>query len=164
MVMRVVKLSKLQIRSIFLAVLKCGPPPGDMPLSETYVFYLLLADMLENLQFLSSEQRLLIGEQLRQTRIELGMSGAPCGDQLAFADGRYATWSGATGWISLESGDSVAQLPRPPLETIAYNLAELYRRGVQIIKSRNGLNVDNSAGSVEKQGDVCERATDPVSG
>ena len=162
--MRVVKLSKLQIRSLFLSVLKCGPPPGDMPLSETYVFYLLLADMLENLQFLSSEQRLLIGELLRQTRNELGMSGAPCGDQLAFADGRYATWSGLTGWIVLESGDSIPQLPRPPLETIAYNLAELHRRGVQIIKSRNGLNVDNSAGSVEKQGDVCERPTDPVSG
>jgi len=162
--MRVVKLSKLQIRSLFLIALKCGPPPGDMPLSDTYVFYLLLADMLENLQFLSSEQRLLVCEQLRNTRNELGLTGSPCGDQLAFADGRYATWSGSTGWIALESGDSVAQLPRPPLETIAYNLEELYRRGVQIIKSRNGRNVDNSAGSVEKQGDVRERPTDPVSG
>jgi hypothetical protein len=164
MVMRVIKLSKLQIRSVFTAVLQRGFAAGGDYVDKEAVFYLLLADMLENLQFLSSEQRLLIGERLRATRTELGLTGSPCGDQLAFADGRYATWSGATGWISLESGDSVAQLPRPPLETIAYNLEELYRRGVQIIKSRNGLNGDNSAGSLEKQGDVCERSTDPVSG
>jgi hypothetical protein len=168
MVMRVVKLSKLQVRGIFTAVLQRGFAAGSDYVDKEAVFYLLLADMLENLQFLSSEQRLLVGEMMRRSQYDAGLDAdaltSGCGYTLAFADGRYATWTGAPGWVSLDSGDHVAQIPRPPLETIAYNLDELYRRGVQIIKSRSGLNVDNSAGSVEKPGDVCERPTNPVSG
>lgn len=168
MVMRVIKLSKLQIRSVFTAVLQRGFAAGGDYVDKEAVFYLLLADMLENLQFLSSEQRLLVSQMMRRTQEELELDAdaitSGCGQTLAFADGRYATWTGAPGWVSLDAGEPLAQLPRPPLETIAYNLCELYRRGVQIIKSRNGLNVDNSAGSLEKQGDVCERPTDPVSG
>lgn len=131
-------------------------------------FYLLLADMLENLAFLSSEQRLLIGEALRQTRQELELPiediQSDCSTTLAFADGRHVTWTGALGWMALDSGERCDFLPRRPLETIAYNLSELYRRGVQLIKSRAGLNDNHSAGSVEEPGDVCERTSDVVSG
>jgi hypothetical protein len=132
------------------------------------LFYLLVADMLENLNFLSGEQRLMIGELLRQTRQELDLPiediQGDCSATLAFADGRHVTWTGALGWIELESGEKQNFLPRRPLETIAYNLSELYRRGVQIIKSRAGLNGNDSAGSVEESGDVCERTPDVVSG
>jgi hypothetical protein len=169
MVMQVMKLSKLQIRNVFTNVLRRQWTYSPAMIVNTEaVFYLLLADMLENLNFLSSEQRLMIGELLRQTRQELDLPiediQGDCSATLAFADGRHVTWTGAMGWISLESGEKCDFLPRRPLETIAYNLSELYRRGVQIIKSRAGLNGNNSAGSVEKQGDVCERPTDPVSG
>ncbi|NDD52480.1 hypothetical protein EBZ39_01130 [bacterium] len=169
MVVRVVKISKLQIRNVFTTVLKRQWTYNPAMVVDTEaVFYLLLADMLENLNFLSGEQRLMIGEMLRQTRQELDLPiediQGDCSATLAFADGRYVTWTGSMGWLALESGEPRDFLPRRPLETIAYNLSELYRRGVQIIKSRNGLNVDNSAGSLEKQGDVCERPTDSVSG
>jgi hypothetical protein len=169
MLVRVVKISKLQIRNVFTHVLKrqwvYSP---EMVVDAEATFYLLLADMLENLAFLSSEQRLLIGEALRQTRQELSLPveeiQSDCAATLAFADGRYVTWTGATGWLALESGENCGILPRRPLETIAYNLSELHRRGVQLIKSRAGINGDHSAGSVEKPGDVCERTPDAVSG
>ena len=169
MVVQVVKISKLQIRNVFTHVLqRQWVYSPTMVLDTESVFYLLLADMLENLDFLSGEQRLLIGEQLRQTRRELELPiediQGDCSATLAFADGRYVTWTGAMGWLTLESGEKCDFLPRRPLETIAYNLSELYRRGVQIIKSRAGLNDNHSTGSVEKQGDVCERPTDAVSG
>lgn len=165
MVMRVVKLSKLQIRSVFTIVLqKNRTPAGDQVLPREDVFYILLADMLENLAFLSGEQRMLICELVRAARVDLGLSVPSCGEQLAFADGRYATWTGATGWTTLESGDRVDQLPRTPLETIAYNLAELYQRGVQLIEGRAGFHEQNNAGSVDEQRDVCERPADTVSG
>ena len=164
--MRVVKLSKLQIRSIFTGVLQRNrAPDNEQILAPEDVFYLLLADMLENLSFLSSEQRLLICELIYDTRSELELPCSSCIAQIAFADGRYVTWTGASGWIALESGDRVEQLPRTPLETIAYNLRELHRRGVQLIENRAGLNVKNdNTGSVEKPGDVRERTADAVSG
>ncbi|NBT75287.1 hypothetical protein EBZ80_20795 [bacterium] len=167
MVMRVVKLSKLQIRNVFVSVLQAQPPAADAVLTEEAVFYLLVADMLENLTFLSGEQRLLLSQLLRETRQTLELPAVPegCGTHLAFGDGRYATWTGAMGWTELESGEKIDFLPRRPLETIAYNLDELYRRGVHIIETRAGLNVKNdNAGSVEKPGDVCERPADAVSG
>lgn len=168
MVMRVVKLSKLQIRNLFSAVMKKTAPAPDAPLAEDAVFYILIADMMENLAFLSAEQRLLLLELMWASRHmedwpETADNHPCCAQQIAFADGRFATWSGQFGWTDLESGERVTTLPRTPLETIAYNLVELRHRGVRLIENRAGLNVKNNAGSVEEPGDVCDSTTDAVS-
>ena len=45
-----------------------------------------------------------------------------------FADEKYCTWTGATGWLELETGDMVKDNVGPFIETIGYNLSELFRR------------------------------------
>ena len=139
----------------------------DATLSANDVFYIFLADMLENLAFLSSEQRLLLLELMWASRDTEDLPAAAdqpcCTDQIAFADGRFATWTGQFGWTDLESGEQVTQLPRTPLETIAYNLIELRQRGVRLVENRAGLNVKNNAGSMEKPGNVCDSTADAVS-
>jgi len=149
MVTHCLKLSKLQLRAIFTNVLR-EPVPGETDvLPAASVFYLLLADMLERLQFLKAEQRLLLLTSLKDSQ---ALAGQPDHGQLAFADGQYCTWTGQTGWTELETGEQVTQLPHPPIETIGYNLQELYRRGVRLIETRNGFHVKKSAaGSVDQQ-------------
>jgi hypothetical protein len=46
---------------------------------------------------------------------------------LAFADTHFVTCTDAVGWLNLETGEH-QKLPVTPLETIGYNLAELFRR------------------------------------
>ncbi|TXH12267.1 MAG: hypothetical protein E6R03_13180 [Hyphomicrobiaceae bacterium] len=50
--------------------------------------------------------------------------------QLAIVDGRYATWTARekVGFLDLETGEDLAQLAFPPLESLSYNLVELARR------------------------------------
>jgi hypothetical protein len=167
MVMRVVKLSKLQVRALFTSVLQKPVPAGDAPLDELTVFYLLLADMLELLSFLEAEQRALIvaGVMANDPR----RTGVPADPQqqhgltiLSFADSRYCTWTGQTGWTDLETGDQTAALPHPPMETIGYNLNELYRRGVLQIEHKAKIHGKHHAGSMEESRDVLERSADPL--
>jgi hypothetical protein len=151
MVTPVLKLSKLQIRGIFTTVLRQPVPEPTAELSQNDVFYLLLSDMLERLQFLSAEQRMLLLTSLRDSRLADGDKPC-CDEQLAFADGQYCTWTGQRGWTELDTGEQVTTLPHPPIETIGYNLKELYRRGVRLIENRNGFHAKKSAArSVDKQ-------------
>jgi hypothetical protein len=48
--------------------------------------------------------------------------------QLAFVDGRYATWTGTKAFLDLKIGETVEELPKPALESLSYNLTELTRR------------------------------------
>lgn len=164
MVMRVVTLSKLQLRNIFTAILKAPTPGPDDAVAPDSLFYILLADVLGRLEFLQPEQRLLIVEGVWAQRHTPRQDDAPCCmAQIAFADGRYCTWTGHTGWVDLESGETLAMLPAAPLESIAYNLDELYRRGVLQIEKKAGFHAKKfDARSVDEPGDVCQRAPDDV--
>lgn len=150
MVTPCLNLSKLQTRAIFTGVLNKPQPAPDDPLSQQDVFFLLVGDMLERLAFLKAEQRTLLLQELQS--LFARPSAAPeCLKQVVFADGRYCTWTGQSGFTDLESGEQVTVLPHPPMETIAYNLEELYRRGVLLIEKRNGFHVKKSpAGSVDE--------------
>jgi hypothetical protein len=167
MVMRVVKLSKLQVRALFTGVLQTPVPAPDAPLDELSVFYLLLADMLEMLAFLEAEQRALIVASVwandpRRTGVLSPPDRPPPLMILSFADSRYCTWTGQTGWMDLESGEQTDALPHPPMETIGYNLGELYRRGVLQIEHKAKIHGKHNAGSMEESGDVLERPVDPL--
>ena len=146
MVMAVLKLSKLQARTVFTGVLAKPLPAGDTALSKVDIFTLLVADMLENIAFLQPAQRSLILAELAAR----GMTDCPTCDPnlLAFADGHYCTWTGHTGWTDLETGEPLTTIPDPFMETISYNLNELYRRGVLKAENRAGFHVKHNAGSM----------------
>ena len=160
MVTGAVKLSKLQLRNI----VKTGgfsAPDNDTPLSSDLIMRILTADMLERLAFLKPEQKTLILDEsdAAQKTALVGLA------QLAFADGRYCTWTGHTGFLDIESVEMLTELPVPPMETISYNLHELFRRGKHQIEKRNGYHAkrSNDAGDVDQPADVRERSADSVS-
>ena len=152
----VLKLSKLQIRAIFTGVLGKPQPADTEPLAERDLFFLFIGDMLERMAGLQPEQRQLIMAELYASDI-FSFKGLR---QLIIVDGKYCTWSGQTGFMSLEVGEVIAPLPDPPMETIGYNLNELYRRGMAMAEKRKTHVEKNTAGSVEKPRDVRVRAAD----
>jgi hypothetical protein len=162
MVARNVQLSKLQLRTIFMAVLNLPEVVDDAPIPNEPLFFILLADMLEQLTFLTAEQRLLIVQGLYETRHV--NDDACCLNQLIFADNQHCTWTGHTGWVDLESGEDVESLPYPPVETIAYNLNERCRRVRLKIEKRSGLHAKHNAGSVDEQGNVRVSSLDAIFG
>lgn len=48
--------------------------------------------------------------------------------QVIFIDAQWATWTGETGFMSLQTGEMQADLVTPGVEQVAYNLTELTRR------------------------------------
>ena len=159
MVTESVKLSKLQLRNI-ARICDCELPAPNDTVTPGLIMCVLTADMLLRLRFLSSEQRELILNEMRPAREAAIHDFA----QLVFADGNHCTWTGNTGFINLESGEQVTALTIPPMETISYNLNEMYKRGTdQITKRRNYAKRQNDAGAVDESPDVCERAADGVS-
>jgi hypothetical protein len=160
MVARVLKLSKLQIKTVFSLVGK-QVPADDTTLTAQELRYLFAADLLENVKFLKPEQRTAILSGIWFTEF---LPTRIIADQLVFADSRYCTWTGNRGWLDLSTGDTEKQLPCPALETIAYNLQELERQARNAIENRSGANAKRNAGSMEKQGYVRVGSTDDVSG
>ena len=146
MVMAVLKLSKLQARTVFTTALKTEMPHPQQQLLPYEIFTLLIADMLENIAFLQPAQRALILTELSAGK----MTDCPTCDPnlLAFADSQYCTWTGHTGWTDLETGEQLPTIPNPFMETISYNLNELYRRGVLKAENRAGFHVKHNAGSM----------------
>jgi hypothetical protein len=155
-----INLSKLQVRAIFTTILKKSMPASEQVADLSDVFCLLVADLLENLACLRPEQRSLIVAELQPQ-----LTAPPeCPKYLVFADSRYCTWSGQTGYLDLETGDRVEVPAAPVMESIGYNLNELYRRGVQLLENRNGFHAKKSAaGSVDESGNICQRAPDAIS-
>lgn len=162
MVTQVLKLSKLQIKNI-LRGQGIDQPVLEGEIQPAELFLLLLADMLEKLVFLQPEQKTLILDAMAP-RLEQSLRDKEF-LQLGFVDGRYGVWTGNIGFIDLQTGDEIQELPTFPLETISYNLNELYRRGKLKIERRSGMhaNRQNTDGNVEEPADVCERTTDSVS-
>jgi len=141
------KLSKLQVKNIFTTVLNKSMPVSDDIADPEDTFCLLAADALEKVAFLSPEQRTLILLELRPVLTVPCRVTVP----LVFADGRYCAWEGRTGYLDLETGDQIEEIPHLPLQMIGYNLPELYRRGVWMLENRNGFHVKKStAGSVDQ--------------
>jgi hypothetical protein len=164
MITRVLNLSKLQIRNLFLTVLGQSPPAENDAIPARVLLFLLTADLLEKIAFLSAEKKTAILAELWQ-----GLYAEPDLfkqlNQLLLADSNYCTWTGRTGFLDLETGDDVPQLEHPPVESIGYNLSELYRRGRILIENRSGLNVKkHNAGSVDEQGNICLGSADAVFG
>lgn len=159
MVTSYVKLSKLQMRNIFKARGAELPEPDDA-MSPEMLMLTLLADMLERLDFLRPEQRTLILDSTKYAQI----MGTHSFAQLAFVDG-YCAFTGNTGFLKLDSGETVATIPAPPMETISYNLAELYRRGKYQIEKRSGMHAkrQDSDRDVEEPADVRDSDADGVS-
>ena len=160
MVTETIKLSKLQLRNI----VKTGgfPLPGDDDQVESALLTrILTADMLERLVFLRPEQRMLILDE-SQTAQSLACANLA---QLAFVDGRYCTWTFYTGFLDLESGDTITELPVPPMETISYNLQELIRRGKHQIEKRNGYHAKRQDDEVplDQPTNIREHTADSVS-
>lgn len=148
-------LSKLRLRAIFSSVLKKSTPPADEVVDPLDLRCLLVADMLEKMN-LTVDQRMLI-----LTVLQPGISST---NMMALADGRWLTWTGQKGFTDIFSGDDVMELKHPPMETIGYNLTELYRRGVQMLERRNGFHVKKSdADSVDEPGDVLDSPADSLS-
>lgn len=138
------------MRTLFSATLgRPSLPPEDDPLDDEAKLFLLVADLLEKLAFLKAEQRTLILTELKARSV--AEECLACLNQLAFADNRYCTWTGHTGWLDLETGDVQTNLPHPPIETIGYNLYELVRRATYCIEARSGMHVKKpDANTVEK--------------
>lgn len=155
MVTEILGLSKLQVRNIFTQVLRRDCPDSAAEIDPRSRQFLFVADLLQRVKFLTAEQQMLLLGGLVGVGPEL--------PNLVFADGRYCTWNGRTGWLCLETGDSVDQLPQPPLETIGYNLCELRRRCETKIKDRTGKNAEYHTGSMDEPRNVCDGAADTVS-
>lgn len=103
--------------------------------------------MLERLAFLKPSQRQAI--LLEYDEQFAAVTTSTPWLQLVFADGNWCTWTGHTGWFDLTTGETVTELPAPPVETIGYNLVTLYARAMSQIEKRR-QNAEHPAGSVEK--------------
>lgn len=159
MVAPILKLSKLQIRTVFTGSLQKPTPAEGERLADEDLHALLVADLLNRLTFLSHEQKLLIVGELR----DVFAAPETALTQLAFADGNYCFWTGRTSFLDLSTGDTVQALPMPPVETISYNLTVLYQRARQQVEKRSRHGNKHSAGSLEESGDVRDGTPDAVS-
>jgi hypothetical protein len=161
MVTETVKLSKLQLRSVVKTGIFRAPESDDAPVSDQLLTRVLTADMLERLAFLKPEQRALILDESQEAQ-RLAYANLM---QLAFVEGRYCTWTGYRGFLDLESGETITELPVPPMETISYNLQELFRRGKHQIEKRNGYHGQHQdpKSPLDEPPDVLERPADGVS-
>jgi hypothetical protein len=147
-VTQVLRLSKLKIKAILAGI--DAPQPHDT-ITKDVLNHLILADLLDNLKFLSAEARVVILNDLWATKLN-PPEDTPCctGDQIFFADSRYCTWVGRAGWLDLETGEAVEVIPQEPVETIAYNLIPMRRMARAAIDTRSGKNAKQNAGSVEE--------------
>jgi hypothetical protein len=163
MVANTVSLSKLKLRSIALAFgLR---PNSDYEPSNMLIMRVLVVDLLEKLTFLTPEERELIADETRGAQ-EIAASNAADAKiaQIAFVDGQYILWTGSTGFFNIKTCENIRHLPNKPIETISYNLNELYRRGVNQIRKRSGLDAKRQTadGNVEESADFRNSPADGV--
>lgn len=161
MVTEHLKLSKLQIRSI-LGPAASGIAP-DTEIANDILMRLLVAELLENIRLTAEQRNLILDETIAaQTNAAEGELA-----QLCLVDGAYCVATGLRGFLDLTTGELLTgRLPVPPMETISYNLLELYRRGKQRILNRSGQNANgqqNPEGNVEEPADVRDRPADGIS-
>jgi hypothetical protein len=74
---------------------------------------------------------------------------------LAFAERHYVTWTGLTGYLYLPTCTRMPKLPVTPLESIGYNLTELFRRNFfrcrdRYARSRTNPDLPGVPGSLDR--------------
>ena len=138
------ELSPLQLRAIFRAAGHTSVPPDTQMLSAGECLQVWAAMLVTRLKFLDHAQQALLTEELAAGIVLLGdlivredFTQTP---MVVIADSRYATWHHRTGWLDLVNGETVPAPPYPPLETVGYNLAVLFRRNLAACRkvSTNG--------------------------
>lgn len=120
-------LSKLQIKNLFETL-----QPSPLEYADNIKTRLLvLADLLERLSYLNPASRVAIlrGIWAAVNRIEFNPM-MPM-RSIYFADGSYCCWTAAEGWLDLDTGETVLQLPAQPAETISYNLDVLEQTAIK---------------------------------
>ena len=126
-----IELSPLQMRAAFRHIGYSTPPTPETWLSADTCMRFWAAMLIDKLKFLAPEQRAILAEEVVTGIAGLGdtiQAGDSITPMVVIADGRYATWHNRTGWLDLMTGNTV-QAPRVrPLETTAFNLAEMFHR------------------------------------
>lgn len=129
------KLSPLKRRALLRGILRHDEHGEDNVYNARECMVIWVAQHLEGAGFLDSEQRQLLLEEIADA---LQIFGSMCtvpapvpNYQLVFAEGRYATWTGRDGFLDLHTGQYVKTTPRPILESLGYNLTELFCRQVE---------------------------------
>lgn len=132
------QLNKLQIKNLLGTL---NPPAAEFgPDFETRI--LVLADLLERLQYLKPEARTAILCGVWKTVNENNQRNILSIELLRgiyFADGAYCCWPGLTGWLDLNTGDTIHKLPTAPAETISYNLDVLEQQLQQKVAKVQGV-------------------------
>jgi hypothetical protein len=160
-VTEILALSKLQVRNIFTHILREECPDTEHEIHVRAQWFLFVADLLQRVKFLTSEQQMLVLGKIDADYTD--SSPVDLMPHLVFADGQYCTWDGHTGWLQLETGENTDELPQHPLETIGYNLFELRRRCAQKIENRTGKNAEHHARSMDEPRNVRNSAFDSLS-
>lgn len=133
------KWSPLQKRALLRNLLHydATDEENEYPAGDCMVIW--LAHLLEGALFLKPEQRQLLLEEITPDlqqfgkHIEEGLPehrGVP-NYQLVLAEGYYATWTNKEGFLDLREGTWVRSTPRPILESLGYNLTELFCRRME---------------------------------
>ena len=163
---RVLKLSKLSIANIFRTIVGQKQPTPEEELSVPVAVFLLLADRFERLPFLEPEQRAVLLSEIWSSLFQAD-NFLRQQVHVVFIDNSYCTWTGQTRFLDMKTGESVEKLPHPALETIGYNLNELYRRGLMHAQTsqKRAAHVNKQRDrSMEEQGYVRVGPADDVFG
>lgn len=107
-------------------------PASEHILNPDECFKLWTTILIDRMEELRHESKhLLVTELLPDlTGVGAQLAAGTCEQTpiLVVGDSRYATWSGRTGYLDLEIGDSLQQPNRDILESFAYNLGVLFAR------------------------------------
>jgi hypothetical protein len=125
------------------------------PLNALEVLVFLFFGLLKKLQIPDDAAVIILEEWYDDTR-----SQPQPFLQFVVADNQYCMWTNMTGQYDLKSGEIGGKIPNGVLETVGYNLNELYRRGTAEIRARHEHAQNNSAGSVDQPSHVHQRSPD----
>jgi len=124
------KMDQLQISVAAMA--RQEPISASDSLTESDIWFIVLADLLERLKFLQPAQRTLILATITGPVNKLVFPPiSPADDEkrpivmITFADGVFCSWTNNPGWLDLKTGAAVEKLPAWPIESLAYNLSRL---------------------------------------
>jgi hypothetical protein len=134
------KLSPLALRAFLLRTLQRADRDDDYTAAECFLLW--TAVHLNGIGCLQEDQRHIILDEMRRAGVfsQMPADAAPFGPgvteypnlQLVLADGKYATWTGSAEFLDLETGEYIARLPQPVLESLGCNLTELFRRNAAV--------------------------------
>lgn len=109
-------------------------PAADREISAGAAMVLWTAELLNRTPFSVDQQNAVLNELGGQLyslgcscKSHMRVGERPNAFQLAFTDGRYFTYTGSSDFLDLETGGRAKPSLRP-LESLAYDLVELYAR------------------------------------